>query len=192
MKKYLFVFFACMSLMFIGVNGGGCNGEPSSDDIQQHKQEQLLKQAADQVGMPNILTFREKRLLKLIYENRDQEGFLTYSYLWNEMKGQLVFMGQSIGYPIPYSTQYTNPQKVEYHSGNGGYAVLPQADPNALFSPASCNGTWVLMKDPNSDKTLPQYYEPNVISSPFPIPGAVDLQGNPVAPFLNSTKAEAK
>ena len=187
MKKYLFVFLACLPLMFIG---GGCNGEPSSDDIQQHKQEALLKEAASQVGMPNIVTFREKRLLKVILEYRDQEGFLTYSYLYNEMKGQLVYLGQTVGYPIPYSTQYTNPSKVEKHSGNGGYAVIPQADPNALFSPASADATWILMKDPNSNKTLPVYSEPHVVSSPFPIPGAVDLQGNPVAPFLPGNRAE--
>ena len=190
MKKFLISCAFLLPLLFLGANGGGCNGTPSSDDIQQQKQETLLKEATNQVGMPNILTFREKRLLKVILESRDQEGFITYSYLFNEMKGQLVYLGQTIGYPIPYSTQYTNPQKVEYHNGNGGYAVLPQADPNALFSPASCDGTWLLMKDPNSDKTLPVYSEPHVFSSPFPIPGAVDLQGNPVAPFLNSKKAE--
>ena len=107
------------------------------------------------------------------------------------MKGQLVYLGQTIGYPIPYATQYTSPQKIEASAHEVGYAILPQADPNALFSPTSAEGTWVLMKDPNSDKTLPVYTEPRVISSPFPIPGAVDLQGNPVAPFLNKT-AEKK
>ena len=64
----------------------------------------------------------------------------------------------SIGYGISSATQFTNPQKIAA-SAQGGYAVLPQADPNGLFSPASAEGTWVLCKVPGSDKIEPQYIE---------------------------------
>ena len=81
------------------------------------------------------------------------------------MTGKLVFVGESIGYGIPAATQYTNPQKHVY--GSTGNYTLPQADPNGLFSPASAEGTWVLMKDPNGDKVVPVYIEPRIIVSPF-------------------------
>lgn len=47
------------------------------------------------------------------------------------------------------------------------YATINQADPNGLFSPASAEGTWILMKDPNGDSVKPVYCEPRVICSPF-------------------------
>lgn len=188
MKRYLIVISALLCLSLTGCP----EHTPSSDEVEQHKQDQILADMTKQVGMPNIVTFREKRMLKTILELRDQEGFLTYSYLWNEMQGKLIYLGQTIGYGIPYATQYTNPSKVERfkYYDHYGTQVLPQADPNGLFSPQSAEGTWLLMKDPNSDKTVPMYVEPRVIVSPFPIPGAVDLQGKPVAPFLADAKAE--
>lgn len=82
------------------------------------------------------------------------------------MTGKLIFLGESIGYGIPYATQYTNPQKIA-SSYQSGYAILPQADPNGLFSPASADGTWVTLKDPNSGKARPVLVEPRCIVPPF-------------------------
>ena len=141
----------------------------TSDDIQQQQQEQILAEGSAQTGMPAIKNFREKKILKDIYELRDQDGLTTYTYIVAEMTGKLVFLGETIGYGIPAATQYTNPQKIAekntYQSGS--YAILPQADPNGLFSPQSAEGTWILMKDPHGDKVVPVYVEPRVIVSPF-------------------------
>lgn len=137
----------------------GCE---SSDSLQQRQQEVLVKEGNSQVGMPAIKNFRERKMLKDILELRDQDGLLTYTYLYNEMTGNLVFFGETIGYGIPYATQFTNPMK---WAGTG--IALPQADPNGLFSPASAEGTWVLLKDPNSDKVRPVYIEPRIVVSPF-------------------------
>ena len=138
----------------------GCN--KTADEIQKQQQEQLSMEATMQTGMPAIKNFRERKLMKHILELRDQEGLLTYTYIVNELNGTLIYLGQSIGYGIPYATQYTNPMRYEL---NG--ATLPQADPNGLFSPASAEGTWVLMKDPNGDNVHVVYIEPRVIISPF-------------------------
>jgi hypothetical protein len=140
-------------------------GPPSSDEIQRQQQERLLKEGTAQTGMPAIKNFRERKLLKDILELRDQEGLVTYTYLWNEYTGKKVFFCDSIGYGIPYATQYTNPAKVE-DVAHGGVAI-PQADPNGLFSPASAEGTWVLCKNPEGQEVRPVYIEPRVIVSPF-------------------------
>jgi hypothetical protein len=83
--------------------------------------------------------------------------------------GKLTYMGETIGYPLPYATQYTNPQKIE-RPYSGVYVTLPQADPNGLFSPASAEGTWVLMKNPNGKDVTPVYVEPRVVTSTFKFP----------------------
>lgn len=134
----------------------------STDRIDRDRQEQMLKEAQAQAGLPAIKNFQEKKLLKMIMEMRDQAKLQTYTYLVNEMTGKPVFFARSIGFGIPAATQYTNPQKA---SGNG-YA-LPQADPNGLFSPESAEGTWILLINEATGEASPVYVEPRVIVSPF-------------------------
>ena len=70
--------------------------------------QQLQEQASVVVGMPGITLFQEKRLLKTIYELRDQANLVTYTY-YLDLQGQRhkVCPTTSIGFPIPYATQYT-------------------------------------------------------------------------------------
>jgi hypothetical protein len=153
-------------LAVLGISLVGCDYTPTSDEIQRAQQEQILQESTSQTGMPNIKNFRERKLLKQILEMRDQDGLVTYTYTVPETTGRPVFLCNSIGYGLPAATQYTNPQKVDYHST--GSVTLPQADPNGLFSPESAEGTWVLCSDPNgSGKTRPVYVEPRIIVSPF-------------------------
>jgi len=113
--------------------------------------------------------------LKDIYELRDQTGLATYTYLYNEFTGKLVFFCNSIGYGIPYATQYSASESVQSYNvprtsgGERHYGVerLPQAEPNGLFSPASAEGTWVQCKDPSGKDVRPVYVEPRVIVSQF-------------------------
>ena len=164
MKKTTLCVLAVIAMAFMLV---AC-GPPTSDDIQRTQQEQLLKEGTAQTGMPAIKNFRERKLLKDILELRDQDGLVTYTYTWSEVSGKKVFFCDSIGYGIPYATQYTNPQKVDYSSSH--YVAIPQADPNGLFSPAAAEGTWVMCKNPNGKEVRPVYVEPRVIVSPFRLP----------------------
>jgi len=136
----------------------------SSDQDFQKQQEQLMKQAFNAVGMPAITNFAERRQLKQIYEMRDQ-NVATYTYLvgWDGKVGQKLC--DSVGFGIPYATEFTSPQRPTYSTN--GIATLPQADPNTLFSPAAADGTWVLCLNPDTHKATPLYVEPKVIVSPF-------------------------
>jgi hypothetical protein len=157
--------FLC-AMVFVVV---GCQKPPSSDQIQQAQQERILQEGTSQIGMPAIKNFRERKLLKTILEMRDQDGLVTYTYIV-DIAGKLVFLGESVGYGIPYATQFTNPQKItnaSHVSGAYHYEVLSQADPNGLFSPASADGTWVLLKDPHGKEVRPVLIEPRIVVSPF-------------------------
>jgi hypothetical protein len=157
------VLFCCM-----GVDD--CEPQHSSDTIQQAQQERILQEGTSAVGMPAIKNFREKREMKEILEMRDQEGLVTYTYTFSEQTGKFTFFCNSIGYPIPYATQFTNPQKISVERTQYGL-VIPQADPNGLFSPASADGTWVLCT--HGKKAGVVYVEPKVTTLPFPLPGAI-------------------
>lgn len=182
MKKAILVgVIGIIALVFMA----GCEVHPerkTSDQIQQEQQERIEKEGTMAVGPPAIKNFREKRILKDIMELCDQEGLLTYTYLENmnpvivhgrtAMGGKLTYFGETIGYGIPYATQYTNPQKIAEKNNyqSGSYAILPQADPNGLFKPTSADGTWVLMKDPNGTAVRPQYIEPRILTLTFKLP----------------------
>ena len=168
-----------LALGVVSATLSGCDpGPPTADQRMNEQQEQLSAEAVSQVGMPALTSFQEKRMMKQIIELRDQ-AISTTTYTL-DLNAKLHFFCDSVGYGLPGATQYTSPQKDTWRptgGGNGHYVVLPQADPNGLFSPATTDATWVLCRDPNPDKarnrgTLPVYLEPHVVVSPFPLPQA--------------------
>lgn len=144
----------------------GCDFTPSADQVQNAHQEQITKQAVQEVGMPAITHFAEKRQLRAIYELRDQ-AISTVTYI-TDYNGHLHKFCDSVGYGIPYATQYTNPEQQVANYSNA--ATIPQADPNGLYSPQNADGTWVLCLNPKSRTTQPVYVEPRVVVSPFELP----------------------
>lgn len=135
----------------------GCE---DSDFTQRRQQEVILREATSQTGMPAIRSFRERKLLKMILEKRDQVNLQTYTYTYAEDSGEVKFFCNSVGFGIPYATQYTNPQKID-----GGVSV-PQADPSGLFSPESADASWVMCKTP-SGELQPVYLEPKIIVTTY-------------------------
>lgn len=147
---------------------------PDSTKRENVATEQLAAQASVAVGAPAIKNFTEKRQLKAIYELRDTANLVTYTYIVDlNGKRHKVCPTTSGGFGIPYATQFTNPQRVAVNSYQTGVLALPQADPNALFSPASADGTWVLCLHPVTKELAPTYVEPRIVVYLFEMP-AVD------------------
>jgi hypothetical protein len=172
MKK-IAVIMGSMAILALAACG---EYQPSSDEVQRAEQEKLLAEGTAETGMPAIKNFRERKIMKDILEMRDQEGLITYTYFENmtpvkvpgstSLGGKLTFYCVSVGYPISAAMQYTNPEKIARES-TYGIAVLPQADPNGMFSPSSSEGSWVMCKDPNGDDVKPFYSEPRLVTSPW-------------------------
>lgn len=161
---------AALALISIAVSGCDVAAEDSTQ-IERRNTEQQAKQAATIVGAPAIINFAEKRQLKMIYELRDTANLVTYTYIVDlNGKRHSVCPSTSVGYGIPYATQFTNPQRVAIKEYQTGVATLPQADPNALFSPASADGTWILCLHPVTKELAPAYVEPRVVVYLFEMP----------------------
>ena len=185
MKRVLFVLLTASLVFFLFA----CADEtPSADKTQRVRQEQIQQEGVAQVGMPAITSFFEAKQLKRICEIRDH-GFdgsgpmHTYTYTENmiptivhghtAMGGKFTFMFDSVGYGFPYATQFSNPSKLErVYNASAYYFVMPQAEPNLLFTPSAAAGTWVLVADPTgkSKELMPIYCEPNVLVVPFKLP----------------------
>jgi hypothetical protein len=163
----------CSLFLLMGAGDDSCDESKTAqaERTQREQQGALMQEATAQTGMPAIKNFRERKLLKDILELRDQDGLVTYTYTFSEMTGKYSFFCDSLGYGIPYATQYTSPERPSYSgsSNSVGYA-LPNADPNGLYSPSAAEGTWVMCQDPNGKRTRPIYVEPRVIVSPFKLP----------------------
>lgn len=147
----------------------GCEQQKSTADAQQRAAtERSMQEANRQVGMPAIKNFQERKLVKQLFEIRDQEDLATYAYIVN-LNGDLIYLGQCVGYGVPYSVQFTNPERVAHKEthGGGSFGTLPQPDPNGLFMPEGLSATWLMMLDEKTGEVRPVYVEPEIIVSPF-------------------------
>ena len=133
--------------------------------MEAKQQEELSKQAIMSVGLPNISNFYEKKTLKKIIEMRDNPKLVNYLYTRNDMTGKWIYEGKCIGFGIPYTTQYTNPEKMGTVEG-GEYGAenpytLPQADPNGLYSVPNGTATWVIKVGDKGQQTI-EYIESEI------------------------------
>lgn len=174
MKK-IFGFVLCAVFSVVLVS---CTVSNESADLKQTKaSEDMFSEAQRQIGMPNIVNFQQRKMLKWIFELADKADLVTYSYIKADMTGKLIFIGKTLGYGVPFSAQFTNPEKVVEGDKEIGYDVAglgslmtkPQADPNGLFMPTSSSATWVIMIHPETGKPVVDYWEPELITKTFPM-----------------------
>lgn len=134
-------------------------------------QEELMKQANDAVGQPDITNFYEKKLAKEIFELRDDSSLICYAYTKVEGTGKYVYLGRCMGYGLPYSTQYTASEGIVIRNGNS--YVLPQADPNGLYMPEGMSATWLYLIDENTGEPQITYAEPEIVVSQGKLPARI-------------------
>ena len=161
-------FIALLASILTSLFVVSCYTRPNSDTITSQRQETLLMQAVEKIGMPAIKYFRELRMMNRILEERDQT-IPTWTYLWSDYNRCFTFIESSVAYPIPYSTERTSPQKVVRWGEHR--LAMPQADPNGLYPPSSAEGTFVEMNNPTKVNTTGLVYsEPRISTFPYELP----------------------
>jgi hypothetical protein len=164
--------------VLVGFSGcSGTNDKSDADAQQREATKEAMNEAQRQVGMPAIVNFQERKLAKMIFELRDQEKYVCHAYLVNQMTGEVgQYLGKCLGYGLPYSVQFTNPERVINGAEALGYDFLhaesiqtiPQPDPNGLFMPEGLSATWLMLLN-DKGEPHPVYVEPQIIVSPFPL-----------------------
>ena len=93
------------------------------------------------------------------------------------MDGKIIEICPSIGYPIPYSTQLTNPQILTYNKVVGGVVegAISNPEPNGLYPPDNAAATLVQCVNPDGSVS-PTYIEWYVLAFPYRIVSDVQLQ----------------
>ena len=175
MKNLLVIALLCS---MVGVVGCESETKKDADAIQREATKKSMGEAQRQVGMPAIKNFQERKLAKMIFELRDREDFVCHAYLVNQINGSVgQYLGKCLGYGLPYSVQFTNPERLVDGAVQMGYSMrhynsiqtVPQPDPNGLFMPSGLSATWLMLYDESKEEFRPVYIEPLIMVSPFPL-----------------------
>jgi hypothetical protein len=172
-------------LIILAVLGLAACSEYTQSDPAAARQAQATStamNAADrEVGMPRMLNFAQRKLLKNAYEDMDQTT-LTYVYT-QALDGKFVCLGQAIGYGVSLGTQFTAsqyPQLINIHganskdnaSGYGYVEMLDQPEPNGLYSPTAGEATVVDLINPANGEAHTAIMEPRIVTVPFELPAS--------------------
>jgi len=165
----------CVTAFLLMGSLTGCTmSEPKAEQIQAQQTEQILGEVNRQIGLPNIHNFYEKKMAKEIFEMRDNSKLITYAYTQNKMSGKFIYLGKSMGYGLPYSVQYTNPEKViklgSFKYSGDSPQTIPQADPNGLYMPEGLSATWLMLLDENTGKRNLVYIEQELTVTQHKLP----------------------
>lgn len=174
-KKHLLV----MLIAFLSIGVLGCMGNSETRDTTTVDEQQSQYQIAQPV--PHFDWSLERQLAIELYEARNQ-NVATHS-VWRSDYGMIEGDCPSIGYPLPYDVQLTNPLRVAYSSSG---AVIEQAEPNGLFSSKATSATWVrcITKVNGEVMASPVYIEGKVTAYAYPVD--VNYSTNRVKPIENA------
>jgi len=157
MRKSLYA--AGLALVALATMGDSCSN-PGGEAARKESNEQgaAYRNLIRNQPAPTFDFSMERKIMIALYEAR-QHSIATYSFVQSEFTGKVLWSCPSLGYPIPYSTQLTNPSQVVWQDSHS--SVLPQNEPNGLFPPPSSEATWVPCVDEHGNIT-PVYEEKRV------------------------------
>jgi hypothetical protein len=179
MNRFYLVSAAVLSFLTVGCNynteGTNPAGEREADATRKS-----MNAADREVGMPRMVNFAQKKLLKNAYEDMDQTT-LTYAYTQG-MDGRMICLGQALGYGVSLGTQFTAshyPQRITVPYADGTYPNTygdiyeqDQPEPNGLYSPTSGDATIVDLINPKNGEAHTALIESKVNTVPFELPAA--------------------
>jgi len=155
------------TILFLLVGLAGCNlPKDSAESIDKKAVARQQQQYALGQPMPAFDWSLERDVAIQLYKARN-ERVQTWT-VWRSDYGMIEGHCKSIGYPLPYDVQLTNPLKSEYKKSNGVAGVtLEQAEPNGLYSSKTSVATWI--RAIIDGKEVPIYIEGKVTCYPYPI-----------------------
>ncbi len=169
MKK--FIVFALV-LAFVLAS---CWGS-SQTDIEQTQQKEAVSSITQNQPIPDLGGYSFERQIVIETYLARNHTIATYAYMIT-MDGKIIEICPSIGYPIPYSTQLTNPQIPSYVHVNGAAVegVVANPEPNGLYPPGDAAATLVQCVNPDGSVT-PVYIEWYVMAFPYRIKSDLQLE----------------
>lgn len=188
------VIFGLVVIILVGTFLSACNGQTATGK-EQAQTNRVMSVLIDAQPAPVFDWSLERYLLIELYKARNS-AVSTYSYVFNDYLGKIVWSCPSVGYPVPGGTQLTNPDQLTFSrvkNGNHTETIegsIPQVEPNGLYTPATSAGTYVMCV--NDDGTVSPVYEERNVSTFFRPMEVKDGQLVPVAGVEPTIKINIK
>jgi len=163
-RKWLIVSIGFLFLSIV-LTAGSCDTPQTQTEASQVDTQQQIYQKVQPVHQYDYSP--ERDALQQIYDARMADKN-TWTVIYSQ--GKPIWVCPSLGYPIPYTTQLTNPSQ-ETSPGSTANAVIPQAEPNGLYT-GTTNATWircVRTLPGGGSEIVPIYSEPDAIAFPYPV-----------------------
>jgi|WetSurSiteA1Bulk_404760.scaffolds.fasta_scaffold14270_2 hypothetical protein len=166
MKKILIILSVLMVFVLTS-----CMGSDTST-IEQGQQREAINSIITNQPVPDLGGYSFERQIVIETYLARNNTIATYAYMIS-MDGKIIEICPSIGYPIPYSTQLTNPLRTagDYYQGS----VVANAEPNGLYPPGDAAATLVQCVNPDGSVS-PTYIEWYVLAFPYRIVSDFQLQ----------------
>ena len=160
---------AALGLCAFMVFGGANSCDSTSSTAKAERNDTAVvdqQQTIYQNGQPiPLFNYSQQRATLIDVYKAKTAGTATYTVVYSF--GRPVFTCPSIGFPIPATTQLTNPERIGYTGYNIGALAFPQAEPDGTYTGQTAV-TYVLCV--RSDGSVsPVYSEPDVMTFTYPV-----------------------
>jgi hypothetical protein len=169
MKRNTLIILMSVVVFFL-FTAQDCADSNVSKEIQQQSRGQAS--LLDNQPVPDLGGYSFERDIVIKTYLARNRTIATYTYTMTEIDAKIIEICASIGYPIPYATQLTNPLRTVYDYRDS--AVVGNPEPNGLYTPDSAEGTLVNCVNPDGSVT-PTYWEPRVFALPYRIQSDIQL-----------------
>jgi hypothetical protein len=164
MKKFM-VLFVLIAILVVGC-------APDTQSLEQSQQATGINSIITNQPVPDLGGYSFERQIVIDTYKARNNTIATWAYMFGAT-GQIIEICPSIGYPIPYSTQLTNPVRTVGDSYQG--SVVANAEPNGLYPPSDAAATLVQCVQPDGSVS-PVYIEWYVLAFPYRIASDRQLQ----------------
>ena len=166
MKKILVVLLVLFAFLLTSCAGN------DTQSLEQGQQREAVNSIIRNQPIPDLGGYSFERQIVIETYLARNNTIATYAYMI-AMDGKLIEICPSIGYPIPYSTQLTNPLRTV--DGYNTSTAVANAEPNGLYPPGDAAATLVQCVQPDGSVS-PVYIEWYVLAFPYRIQSDIQLQ----------------
>lgn len=170
-----------MLLACLTLGNDSCSHEEEADKADRLAVSAQQEQYQRTQPLPFYEYSNERDIYKQIYDAR-VENVITTHTVFRSNTGVILDDFPSLGFPIPYDVQLTNPLKVVDLGDHDGGVAIEQPEPSGLYSSKTTAATWALrvLKFGETTIVTPVYTEDKVSCYPFPV--IVDRVNNTITP----------
>lgn len=156
-------------MLAAGLLLGACSDIGGSGDSARAKDEKTTEQILSDLQKAHPLPrFDRSQLRQNLTEivTSQAEATQTTTFFFNQGVTDPIHVCPSIGFPIPATSQLTNPEDVGGGSGDEGYYTVPQVEPTGIYT-GETSATYAICVDANGE-AFAQYWEGfiNTVAAP--------------------------